>query len=84
AAFILDQIDESTVMSYVSDVDILHQREMCQVHFYAAMKAKCDNDEMKCSQLLKLAAQDRRAQIECEYHLAQYESRRSSRNRKGV
>lgn len=84
AAFIIDQIDWPTFMSHVSDVDILQQRQLCQAAFYAAVKAQGDKDGAQNGDLFNRAIHDRRAQIECEYHLAQYEARRSPATQKGV
>ena len=66
AAFILSQIDESQLRSYVSRVDIGRQRETCQVDYYSGIKQRLERRSEQSERLLRTAAANFQALIDCE------------------
>ncbi len=76
AAFLLDQISEPEMLSYVSDVDGLRQRELCQALFYSAILQRTLDNDAGFRERITRALSDRRAIMEMEYFLAQAETGR--------
>jgi tetratricopeptide (TPR) repeat protein len=73
AAFVLDQIPEREMLSCVSDVDGLRQRQLCQALFYAAINQRTLDNESGFWERITQAVSDGRAFLEMEYFLAQAE-----------
>lgn len=73
ARFLLNEISEVELVSAVSSVSGLRERELCQANFYVAARRQASGDAGGTVESLKAASASNAAVIEVEYHLARYE-----------
>jgi tetratricopeptide (TPR) repeat protein len=79
AMFLLGMLNEAQLrenITDVTDVPIVHERELCQAEFYIGVKALEGGDVLAARKAFRKAAALRDASIENEYDLAQREGRR--------
>jgi hypothetical protein len=74
--YLLEKLSEADLVAAVSQVPILHERQMCQARFYVGVKGLLEGDRMAYRRAVQEAYEfGRVAKLECEYYLAMHEIR---------
>jgi lipoprotein NlpI len=74
--YLLDDLSEADLLSRVSSVPVLRERQMCQASFYTGVRALSVGDAAEFTRAMNEAVQfGRVVKLEAEYYLALHENR---------